>query len=549
MAAAFTRQDLLDLAGPRLFEQGQAQVDAVSGLRLQDGALLATVHGPVPYLVRLGVGAEGLSGRCECAQGGGEGRWCEHLVAVGLAKLDGVGADEDEPQEEHPLYDYLSGLDHAALVDLLIEAADEDEELGDRLRADSVRSALRSAGRRVAEEGLTGAYDLSDLVRVIGAAMTPDGQLQDVIELIGTVLDAGGSTAAVFLAQRVIDQLGSVVADGSPELLSGKAKELAELHLEACEADGVADPLPLADWLARCHTAPDLGAPLGLDAYVDLLGEAGLARYAAVLSAEWAKRPAGTRDYTLGYRMEELHEVLGDTDALVEVLATDLTSPARYLRIAEALAAAGRVADAFVWAERGLAATPEGRAHDDRLLAFAAHHGGDAVALSREQFQRRPGLAEFRALQEAAGPDAWPGQRTWALGELRDRAATSSARSWENPSAPLIELLVADGDLDAAWEAATTFAAKHHPTLLRLARLRATTHPADAVPVYRAELDQQIEARTRESYRAAIDCLTRLRDLYGQLGTPEEGDRLLGEIRATHRTNGSLLAELEAHGL
>jgi len=561
MAAAFTRQDLLDLAGPHLFERGLACVDAVAELRLQDGALLATVHGREPCLVRLGVGPEGLSGRCACPEGD-SGQWCEHMVAVGLAKLDGVGGSDDGDDgdrvaggEDHPLYEYLSGLDHDTLVDLLIEAAEDDEELGDRLRADAGRHTLQAAAQRVAVGELS---DIPELIQVVAAAMSPDWpldalgtrryaeQVEGVVELIGAVLDADLAAAALYLCEQAIGQFRSLAgtADRSSEELAAAAEGLAQLHLEACESAG-APSLPLGRWLAECHATPDLGVPYGLDAYDKLLGETGLAAYADALTTAWSGRAAGGSDHTLARRMEQLHAVLGDTDALVDVLAGDLTSPGRYLRIAEALAAADRLTDALAWAERGLAATPDGRAHDERLLAFAVAHyeltgrGGEAVALRRDQ---------FRALQAAAGADGWPEQRAWALGELRERAARPTARSWENPAAPLIDLLVADGDLDGAWEAATAFAAGH-PALLRLAQLRAAAHPADAVPVYRAEVDLQIEGMSRESFRAAVDWIARLRELYQQLGTPEETGRLVEEIRGTHGTQGSLLAELDARGL
>jgi uncharacterized Zn finger protein len=573
MAAAFTRQDLLDLAGLRLFERGLACVDAVADLRLEDGALLATVHDREPYPVRLGVGPEGLSGRCACPEGDG-GQWCAHMVAVGLAKLDGVGGGDDGDLgdgAEHPLYDYLSGLDHDTLVDLLVEAAEEDEELGDRLRADAVRHALQSAAQRVAE-GEGELRDIPELNHLVVAAMSPDWaldtsgaqryaeQVEGVVELIGAVLDADQAAAALHLCEQAIGRfraLAGTAADPSSEELAAGAEGLAQLHLEACESAGAPAPA-LGRWLAECHATQELGVPCGLDAYGKLLGEAGLAAYADALTTAWAARAPERSDYTLTRRMEQLYAVVGDTDALVDVLATDLGSPGRYLRIAEVLAAAGRADDALAWAERGLAATPDGRAHDERLLTFAVDHhqragrGGEAVALRRRQFSARPGADEFRALQAAAlaaaGADGWSEQRAWALGELRERAARRSARSWESPAAPLIDLLVAVGDLDGAWEAAIAFAAGH-PALLRLARLRAAAHPADAVPVFRAEVDLQIEGRSRESFRAAVDWIERIRDLYQQLGTPEATGRLLAEIRGTHAAQGSLLAELDARGL
>ncbi|MFC1409598.1 hypothetical protein ACEZCY_25465 [Streptacidiphilus sp. N1-12] len=453
------------------------------------------------------------------------------------------------------LHGYLAGLDRAALTALLTEAAAADEGLAERLRTAAVRESLRG-----------GSTDPAALARAVATALEPVGpldrdgarhyaeQVQDAVGLLRRALDGGAGAVVVPLAEQAIVRFGEAVAgaDGPSGALSGAADRLAALHLAACE-QARPDPVSLAEWLAERHLSPDHGrAPSGVAAYAELLGEVGLAAYGAVLGLAWGQQGAG--QHALARRMEELHTLRGDTDALVAVLATDLSHPSRHLRIAELLAAAGRLAEAVDWAERGLEAAPGQRTHDAPLMVFlTAHYGAvgrrdDAVALHRDQFLRRPDPAAYRALLEAAGPEGWTGQREWALAELHRRAAVPTARSWENPAGRLIEVLVAEGESDAAWSAAVRYRAPHH-ALLRLAQLRAATHPADAVPVYRQEVDEQIEAMTRESYRAAVGWILRLRDLYQQLGTPEEFGRLLAEIRGTHRAKGSLLADLDAKGL
>lgn len=139
MAASYTRDDLLASAGEQSFKRGEDYIDAVADLRLRGGALHATVYGTQPYRVRLGIGSGGLDGDCTCSYADG-GAFCEHLVAVGLAKLEGVGsgdgaAEEDEDTAE--LRDYLESLDHAELVELLLDAAAEDDWLETRLRTEA----------------------------------------------------------------------------------------------------------------------------------------------------------------------------------------------------------------------------------------------------------------------------------------------------------------------------------------------------------------------------------------------------------------------------
>ena len=464
-------------------------------------------------------------------------------------------AESAPRQDQGLLRGYLAGLDHGVLVGLLVDAAAEDELLDARLRGAAVREGLR-----------TGSTDPAVLAEAVGAALEPVGRLDEhgsrryaeqlggAVGLLRRVLESGDAAAVVPLAQQAIVRFDQAVGEAQDPSgsLRGSADGLAGLHLAACEL-ARPDPVALAEWLAERHLTQDQDrVPYGIAAYADLLGEAGLSAYGALLGAAWAERDGGRG--ASARRLEQLHTLRGDTDALVAVLATDLGHPSRHLRIAELLAAAGRVPEAVSWAERGLEAAPDQRAHDTPLVAFLSTHYAavgrrdDAVSLLRDQFLHRPDPAAYRALLAAAGPDERAGQRAWALAELRRRAARTTARGWENPAGPLIEVLVAEGEPDAAWAAAVEFDAPHR-TLLRLAELCAETRPADAVPVYRRELDEQIEAMTRESYRAAAERLVGLRELYRRLGTPEEFDALLAEVRDTHRAKGNLIADLDALGL
>ncbi|MFC1439674.1 hypothetical protein ABUW04_15560 [Streptacidiphilus sp. N1-10] len=462
-------------------------------------------------------------------------------------------AGASDPRD--PLPGYLAGLDHEALVALLLEAAHHDRELGERLRSAAARTALREAGDDPVAVGAA----VEAALRPVGELDGPGTrlyaeQVRAVVGLLRSTLPSGDAALVVRLAQQAVEQVGAaaVRADDSSGELAAAAEDLAALHLDACR-ESRPDPAELGHWLAERHLTVDQDVLYGIGSYAPILGERGLDAYSSTLTVLW-DQPGTAGSPALARRLEALHTARGDTDALVAVLAADLGHPSRHLRIAELLAAEGRIAEAVDWAEQGLAATPAGRGPDAPLPAFLARHygavgrGAEAVALLREQFRRHPDHDAYLALAAAAAPADAAGQREWALGELHQRAARPTTRSWENPASPLIEFLLADGDLDGAWAAAHRYAVPH-PALLRLAELRAATHPADAVPVYRAEIDQQIQQQTRESFRAAADRTVRLRDLYRDMGAPEQGESMVAEIRELHRTRGSLMAELDARGL
>jgi uncharacterized Zn finger protein len=147
VSSNFTAEDLWELAGDRSFQRGERYVAAVSELRVRDGELRAVVCGSEPY--RVWLDQMTLEGDCECPYAD-QGAFCKHLVAVGLAELKGVGrevpqrSEHDEPHDEHDLeslYDYLADLERTTLIDLLLDASEEDAWLRSRLLARERRTS------------------------------------------------------------------------------------------------------------------------------------------------------------------------------------------------------------------------------------------------------------------------------------------------------------------------------------------------------------------------------------------------------------------------
>ncbi len=127
----FTKYDVLALAGGKSFQRGIGCIGAVGELEKDGETIYATVQGNDLYEVEVHVGKEGLSGRCECPWGQ-EGNFCKHCVAVAL-----VYKYEQERGQTLPrrldLRSYLALLDHNDLVDVMVEAADHDRKLRQRL--------------------------------------------------------------------------------------------------------------------------------------------------------------------------------------------------------------------------------------------------------------------------------------------------------------------------------------------------------------------------------------------------------------------------------
>src|SRR5262249_21184137 len=181
---------------------------------------------------------------------------------------------------------------------------------------------------------------------------------------------------------------------------------------------------------------------------------------------------------------------------LVEVLSANLDARGlSHLRIAAALDSAGRADEALAWAERGLR---EPSQPDEQLADYVAERycsAGrvtDAVTVRRERFRAAPGVAAYQKLRDAAErAGSWQPTKQWALGLLRAEAARlrhprhpGSQPVWPGlaDGAVLIDVLIADGDIDAAWEAAEGLASEAQ--WQRLADLMLETRPQDALAVY-----------------------------------------------------------------
>jgi uncharacterized Zn finger protein len=150
-ATPTVRDLLLRLAGPRAFVRGEAYFTEgrVRSLH-EDGSILAgVVEGSEPYRVEVhrgGGGRSQLIAACTCPHGA-DGLFCKHAVAVALA-----GLEEREETDEGGLRGWLERQRHGSLVDLLVEAAQADPTLAERLAARRDADAAGPPPPRLATE-------------------------------------------------------------------------------------------------------------------------------------------------------------------------------------------------------------------------------------------------------------------------------------------------------------------------------------------------------------------------------------------------------------
>ncbi|GES04473.1 hypothetical protein Acor_65410 [Acrocarpospora corrugata] len=179
----------------------------------------------------------------------------------------------------------------------------------------------------------------------------------------------------------------------------------------------------------------------------------------------------------------------------------------------------------------------------------AADRGGAALALRRAQFERDRCLAIYQALQATASPDRRLELRVWALELLRHdaRTARSGLTGWWPPSV-LVDVLLWENSAEEAWQAAQEFGAVDQQWL-RLARLRAETHPAEAIPVYERLAESEISLMKNDAYAEAADLAAQIIRLYDRLGQGADGHAYLERLRTVHKRKRNFMAELQRRGL
>jgi uncharacterized Zn finger protein len=298
---------------------------------------------------------------------------------------------------------------------------------------------------------------------------------------------------------------------------------IEELHLDAC-SKGRPDPEALAERLF----AWELDGPWdvfdqAVIRYAEVLGDTGLARYRELAEKEWAAVPrlAPGEDSRERYRsrfritriMQALAQYSGDLADLIAVEERNLSIGYRFLQIAELCREHGEDDAALEWAERGMAAFAEDP--DPRLRAFLVEEyrrrgrGAEALEHSDQAFSARPTLESCRELAtDAKALGDWEERRLWAL-SLLSRPEPDPPGAMRHPSlrglgcSELVRVLLWEDDVDAAWQAANEGGCSRD-LWLKLADLRRTEHPEDAIGVYRRHIEDVIGGKDKRAYAEAV---------------------------------------------
>ena len=170
------------------------------------------------------------------------------------------------------------------------------------------------------------------------------------------------------------------------------------------------------------------------------------------------------------------------------------------------------------------------------------------MAVRREWFTTTRSVAAYQQLREICQEaGTWEPVREWALGLLRSDtgrvAGTSRWPPWV-PAAVLIDVLIAEGDVAAAWESAQGVASDAQ--WLRLADLVAEIRPADALAVYLRLIDALRKQSGDGVYERMAQLLISARDCHARLGTGPAFSSYLRNLREDQKRKRRLIRILDA---
>lgn len=464
---------------------------------------------------------------------------------------------------------YLVDQPREALIELVLEHAEKDRRLHDRLVLAVAKGRLDSRDLASFRDMLDEAIRVHDYVPWREAYGYAQG-VHEAIDAVEKLVDDRPETV-IELAEYALAASEDAIqrVDDSDGEFGGIFERLQDVHHKACVA-ARPDPATLAKrlfaWEMRTEWDTFDGA---VQTYADVLGPYGLETYRRLAAERWMRvrpTPPGAKDaerYDGHFRITRIMLALarqsGRLSDEIDVHARDLSSAYDFLEIAELCRERGRDDLALEWAQRGVEAF--GPTCDERLREFLADEHtkraehADALELAWGVFAHRADLGRYQALRRhATAAGAWKQWRERAIAHVRASIATAAGKppdKWgigaHRDHSELVRIFMFEQDVEAAWREARAGGCSDD-LWLDLASRRRDEYPAEVLEVLLQQVDRSLQVTHQHAYEEAVGLMKSARELFEALGVPQDFHGYVRQIREKHKRRRNLLKLIDRQG-
>lgn len=565
-----TKDILYQKTDSRSFSRGEAYFanGQVDGLKEYQGTITAKVYGTDDYRVKLWEKGGKIGYSCDCPIGI-EGAFCKHCVAVGLAWIssnENLESTKGSVVDMGDIGKWLDSQDKSTLVEMLMQQVLEDDRLHQKLLIKAATHNAQALDLAVYRQAIDAAVDSRGFIEYREVPEYAAG-ISTAIEGIEDILDGGYASAAIELLEYAIEVVEEALCsvDDSCGYIGGILNDLQDLHHKAC-MQGKPDPESLAKRLFEWEMGTDYDTFYGaVDQYADVLGKKGLETYNKLAVEEWAKVPKRSpgqdrdnygRPFRITNIMERLADQTRDIEALVAIKKHDLSSPWKYLKIAEIYQKEGQHDNALDWAERGLKEFPQ--RPDSRVRDFLAeeyhrrNRHDEAMEQIWVQFVDSPSFHSYQTLKDHADRiEQWQSWREKALEHIRSKIHKDKKQSqgyqWarEADHSLLVKIFLWEGDINKSWLEAQEGGCSRD-LWLELAEKREKAHPMDALAIYKDEIEPTLDQKCNEAYHRATEFLKKIRNLMLKLDQESDFHQYLSSVKTVHKPKRNFMKILNS---
>ena len=465
-----------------------------------------------------------------------------------------LAVDGRQVPTDAAVVDYVNELGPVALRSLVFELAVTSAEAMRvlQLRAAPEGSAVQRDLMRQIDEALSYVdLDYRDPYHYEYYSDSDDAderffELLRVLDEVERHLDAGHAEQMLPVLYRALTGVRRVgeEAEEPDGLIDSAVDRVATLYARAC-CEGHPDPVALARWLAGFRADSPGWFDLRLDEFAPAFDGPAWAAYREAIDQLDAQREPGAGFDDVSGMLLELADRDGDVDRAIELLQRHHGVP--FDKIIGRLREAGREADALAWLDR---AVGEERmtdrwygwiaGMDASLVAdmyLAAGRADDAINVLTRVFKRQFALQSYQLLvRTAARVDREEAVRAHARALARaDERARADGR--------LVKLLLADNDLEAAWEVADEYGAGN--AWAELAKASEDEFPVRSADLYRPALAAALQVADTKRYASIAQMLATRHRLYHDAGLGDQIDAEIRGIRVAYRRRPSLMAAMD----